>query len=50
MEPKIVINAYKKLSLLIMTLSKNNKTIPLNPIRTPIDFNKESFSSEVRDF
>ena len=26
-------------------LSKNSKTIPLNPIKTPRDFGRDSFSS-----
>ena len=29
----------------VSTLSKNNKTIPLNPIKTPRDFGRDSFSS-----
>ena len=29
----------------IIILSKNNKTIPVNPIKTPRDFGRDSFSS-----
>ena len=31
----------------MITLSKNNKIIPLNPIKTPKDFLYDSFSSYV---
>ena len=32
----------------IITLSKNNNTIPLNPIKTPNDLGIESFSSLIK--
>ena len=36
------------MSIFIITLSKNNKIIPLNPIKTPKDFEKDNFSSFVK--